>query len=123
MSPAERYRTAIFDPRRAETAWPAWRSRRRPRCAGPRKIATAKEWRDRLTSGKAKGVGEIAAVEGVTNSHVTRMIYRACLAPDIVKAILAGNQPPEFNAEVLKRHLPLPIDWNEQRRLLGFERI
>lgn len=84
-------------------------------------IATALSWRERLTTGIAANVGEIAQAEGVTISHVTRMIYRSCLAPDIVRAILAGTQPPALTSEFLKHRLPLPLDWEEQRRLLGFE--
>ena len=48
------------------------------------------------------------------------MIYRSLLAPDIVKAILSGTQPITFTSDTLKRYLPLPIDWNEQRARLGF---
>jgi hypothetical protein len=31
-----------------------------------------------------------------------------------------GNQPPGLSLESLKRHLPLPVDWEEQRKLFGF---
>jgi hypothetical protein len=30
------------------------------------------------------------------------------------------EQPPGLTIEALKQHLPLPIDWGEQRKLLGF---
>lgn len=83
-------------------------------------IAKANTWLNRLTSGKAKSVMEIAQAEGVTNSYVTRVIYRAFLAPDIVQAILDGTQPPGLTLDKLKQNLPLPIDWNEQRKLFGF---
>ena len=85
-----------------------------------KQIAQAHDWFGRLTSGRAKSIKEIATVEGVTNSYVRKMIHRAFLAPDIVRAIFNGTQPPEFNLEALKKCIPLPIDWNEQRRLLGF---
>lgn len=58
---------------------------------------------------------------GDTSSYVTRVIYRAFLAPDIVQSILAGTQPPSLTLDELKRNLPLPIDWNEQRKLFGFK--
>jgi hypothetical protein len=29
-------------------------------------------------------------------------------------------QPPGLTLEALKQHLPLPINWDEQRKLLGF---
>jgi len=84
-------------------------------------IRKAIDWQERLTSGKAKGVGQIAEEEQVSNSYITRMVYRSFLAPDIVKAIVDGTQPVSLTSELLKQHLPLPIDWNEQRVLLGFE--
>jgi site-specific DNA recombinase len=45
------------------------------------------------------------------------------LAPDIVTAIVSGKNPPQLTAKKLMRHiLELPIDWTEQRKLLGFHR-
>ena len=35
-------------------------------------------------------------------------------------AILNGNQPPELTARKLMDDTRLPLDWNEQRRALGF---
>jgi site-specific DNA recombinase len=84
-------------------------------------IAKAHDWLGRLTSGNAKNVMEIAIAEGVSSTYVTRVIYRAFLAPDIVRSILSGTQPPTLTLETLKQSLPLPIDWDEQRRLLGFQ--
>lgn len=84
-------------------------------------IAKAHDWLGRLTSGRAKSVIEIAAEEEVTSSYVTRVIYRAFLAPDIVESILAGTQPPSLTLDKLKHNLPLPIDWDEQRKLFGFK--
>jgi hypothetical protein len=85
-----------------------------------RQIARAHDWFGRLTSGKAKSIKDIAVAEGVTNSYVRKIIHRAFLAPDIVRSIFHGTQPPELNLELLRKFIPLPIDWNEQRKLLGF---
>jgi hypothetical protein len=84
-------------------------------------IRKAIDWQERLTSGRAKGVAQIAAEEKISTSHVTRMIYRSFLAPDIVRSVIDGTQPAHLTSETLKQCLPLPIDWNEQRLLLGFE--
>lgn len=83
-------------------------------------LGKAHDWFGRLTSGQAKSIGEIAATEGISNTHVTRIIYRAFLAPDIVRAILEGRQPASLTLESLKKYQPLPIDWDDQRKLLGF---
>jgi len=44
----------------------------------------------------------------------------AFLAPDITEAILDGRQPTELSAARLKRMRDLPLDWQQQRRYLGF---
>jgi hypothetical protein len=46
-----------------------------------------------LQSGKVKKLTEIAALEGVGNSYVSRMVNLTTLATDIVKAILADALP------------------------------
>jgi hypothetical protein len=84
-------------------------------------VVKAHDWLGRLTSGRAKSIMEIAAEKKVTRSYVTRVIYRAFLAPDIVEAILAGTQPPSLTLDKLKHNIPLPIDWDEQRKLFGFK--
>lgn len=83
-------------------------------------ISKSHEWLNLLTSGKVGSIKELAAKEEVSSTYVARVLDRALLAPDIVRAIINGTQPPEFNLESLKQYLPLPIDWNEQRQLLGF---
>lgn len=77
-------------------------------------IAAGYRWMGQLTSGEAKSIAEVAAQAGISTTHVTRMIYRACLAPQIVKSILDGTQPASFTSETLKNILPLPVDWGEQ---------
>ena len=42
-------------------------------------------------------------------------------APGITAAIINGRNPPQLTAKKLMRLTPqLPIDWAEQRKLLGF---
>jgi hypothetical protein len=62
-------------------------------------------------------------IEGISNSHVTWMIYRACLAPEVVRTILDGKQPTSFTSETLKKMLPLQIYWSEQRERLGLKQV
>lgn len=42
------------------------------------------------------------------------------LAPDIVAAILDGRQPAQLTRQRLARTTNLPIDWQQQREMLGF---
>jgi len=83
-------------------------------------ISKSHDWLNLLTSGKVGSIKGLAAKENVSSTYVARVLDRALLAPDIVRAIINGTQPPAFNLESLKQHLPLPIDWNEQRQVLGF---
>ena len=53
-------------------------------------------------------------------SYATRLFRLTLLAPQIVAAILNGNQAPELTARKLMDDTRLPLDWNEQRRALGF---
>jgi hypothetical protein len=83
-------------------------------------IRNGQDWLERLTSGKVKSLGELASQLGVTTTAVTNMIYRAFLAPDIIRAIMSGTQPAHLTGDFLKKQGPLPLDWEEQRQLLGF---
>jgi hypothetical protein len=76
--------------------------------------------RDRFLADKTLTLDDIAKSEGIVPSYVTRLFRLTLLAPDIVSAILAGKHPPELNARKLLDDTRLPLDWNEQRRSLGF---
>ena len=85
-------------------------------------LGRAHDWFTSLAAGKARSAAEIARDEGLTRSYVARVVRLAFLAPDITEAILNGRQPPELNAEHLVRCSRLPLAWDDQRRLLGFNR-
>ena len=76
--------------------------------------------RDRILADKSLTLEEIAKSVDIVPSYVTRLFRLTLLAPDIVSAILGGKQPPELNARKLLDDTRLPLDWNEQRRSLGF---
>ncbi len=83
--------------------------------------AKAQDWFERLRSGKSSSVDAIAQAEGVSGSYVTRLIYLAFLAPDIVERIRRGEQPVELTVDRIQRMVPLPACWEAQRTLLCFE--
>jgi site-specific DNA recombinase len=63
----------------------------------------------------------IANQEHVTPGYISRLLRLPLLAPDIVTAIVNGKNPPQLTAKKLMRlALEIPIDWTEQRKLLGF---
>jgi site-specific DNA recombinase len=72
-----------------------------------------------LAIGRAAALQAIADREGVTEGYVRRLIPLAFLAPDIVEAILRGEQPVDLTAARLTGGIELPCDWQRQRRLLG----
>ena len=83
-------------------------------------LAKGHDWFERLTSGKARSLMEIAEKDGVDSNYVTRVINLSFLAPDIIKAIIEGRQPTTVTADTIMDQFPLPIDWADQRKLLGF---
>ncbi len=85
-----------------------------------RLITRSHDWAMRLMSGRAKTVREIAEAEEVTSTYVSRLVNVGLLAPDLMQAIVRGEQPPTVTAHSLVNIGALPLDWNEQRRLLGF---
>jgi hypothetical protein len=84
-------------------------------------IAKAHTWLVALGSGSFPTIGAIAEKEGFDAGDVSRLLPLAFLAPDIVEAILEGQQPVELTADRLKRMTPVPLAWSEQRKALGFE--
>ena len=75
---------------------------------------------DRLEQNPDLTLQRIAEGEGVSPSYVTRLLRLSYLAPDIVTAIVDGQQPPELTAEKLMRNTRLPLSWEAQRKRLGF---
>nr|WP_264306220.1 recombinase family protein [Rhizorhabdus wittichii] len=57
---------------------------------------------------------------GSARAHAVRLARLQFLAPDIVTAIFEGRQPIELNTRTLLRTSELPIEWKEQRKVLGF---
>ena len=57
----------------------------------------------------------------MSGSYATRLVRLAFLAPDLLAAILEGEQPDDLTAARLLRacRRGLPLDWREQRALLG----
>jgi site-specific DNA recombinase len=85
-----------------------------------RLLVRANASRDQLLADRSLTLEDIAKTEGVVPPYATRLFRLTVLAPDIVSAILSGKQPPELTARRLMDDPRLPLDWNEQRRCLGF---
>jgi site-specific DNA recombinase len=85
-------------------------------------IARAHDIQARLMQNTDLTVHVIASQERVSEGYVSRLLRLPSLAPDIITAIINGKSPPQLTAKKLMRlTLQIPIDWTEQRKLLGFQ--
>lgn len=86
--------------------------------ATPLQLALARghRWLAMLVSGEAKSLKEIAALEGIDNSYVSRMVNLTTLAPDLVAAILDDAMPNHITLFDLA--VDPPALWDEQRARL-----
>jgi site-specific DNA recombinase len=74
----------------------------------------------RLFENGSKGLDEIAREDKLNPSYASRLVRLTFLAPDITAAILAGKQPADLSATKLMADTRLPLDWRQQRMVLGF---
>ncbi|MEQ9488516.1 MAG: recombinase family protein [Alphaproteobacteria bacterium] len=88
-----------------------------------RLIANTHRWMRELTINNDITVETIAEREGMKTGDVCRLLPLAFLAPDIVEAILDGRQPADLTSRTLRRARPIPENWADQRRFLGFPSI
>ena len=78
-----------------------------------RALARAFRWQRLLDEGKHATFDELAKAEGVSQSHVSRMLRLTLLAPNLVEAIMAGRQPDGIRLEELLAGFP--DSWDRQR--------
>ncbi len=63
-------------------------------------------------TGEYTTIAELAELEGIAPSYMTRVLRLTLLARDIVEAILSGTRRPEVTlAQVLQ---PFPMEWEAQ---------
>lgn len=82
-------------------------------------IEEAAELRTFMLANRSKSISELAREKKMGPTMFARMLRVNYLAPDIQAAIIDGTQPDHVTAwHVL--HRAMPLDWEQQRRLLGF---
>ena len=86
-----------------------------------RLLGQARQFGMMVMDGQGRSVRKLAAEAGVSPSYFTRLFRLQFLAPEIVQAILPGEQPPGLTANRLKLAGTLACAWSEQRRQLGFD--
>jgi hypothetical protein len=82
-------------------------------------IVRAYRWREMLESGKYSCAADLAETEKVNASYLSRILRLTLLAPDIVEAIISGQQPSTLQVDDLLR--PLPSPWRQQKSVLGWQ--
>jgi hypothetical protein len=80
-------------------------------------IARAFRWREMLENGEYSTIREIATAEKINESYIGRVIRLTLLAPEIVEAILNGQQPACLQLKSLLKRFP--VEWSEQRIVSG----
>lgn len=77
-------------------------------------VVRSRDWADRLISGRAVSIGQIAAEENLSLSYVSQLMPLAFLAPFIVESILAGTQSPALTADRLIGRDAVLMRWVDQ---------
>ena len=87
-----------------------------------RVIARAHDFQERLMQDPNLAVPALANQERLSIGYMSRLLRLPWLAPDIIIAIINGKNPPQLTAKKLMRLTAhIPVDWTEQRKLLGFQ--
>jgi len=79
-------------------------------------VVRAHRWREMLESGEYPSAAELAKAEKVNDSYLSRVLRITLLAPELIEAIVAGQQPPILQVDDLMK--PLPIQWQHQKSIL-----
>ena len=84
-------------------------------------IARAIATRNMFLAGRDDSIDAMASRLGVRRDYLAGLVRLSYLSPEIVRAILAGQQPVELTStRLVMFSRDLPLDWQDQRRLLGF---
>ena len=81
-------------------------------------IARAHVWFQELLSAKAGSLLEIAKQHNVSESYVKKIMPLAFLSPQVVMAVMNGNQRPYLCKQSLIRRIKIPLAWHAQIQLL-----
>lgn len=84
-------------------------------------IVRAFKWWDKINDNSAVSIDEISKVEKINHGYISKIIRLTCLSPDIIFAILNGEQPKSLMLSDLMKQ-EIPDSWQEQRQLLGFNK-
>ena len=81
-------------------------------------LARAHLWQRVLDEGRVASISELAKRLKVDHAYVSRLMHLTLIAPDIVEAIMNGNEPSGLSLARLLKSFPLL--WEAQYRKFGF---
>jgi hypothetical protein len=79
-------------------------------------VVRAHRWREMLESGLYATVRDLAKAERINESYLSRVLRLTLLAPNIIRAILEGQQSIGLKLDNLLG--PMPLDWAQQHAKL-----
>lgn len=86
-----------------------------------RAVARGHLWQSLLESGEVASISALATRFDVDHSYVARTLRLASLAPDLVEAIVRGDEPEGLTLGRLMRLWP--VRWDKQRAELHTENV
>ena len=87
-----------------------------------RTLGKAFYWEQLIESGEVANATELSRLFKLEPGWVAEVLRMTLLAPDIVRAIIDGRQPRHLNLHAVRgRQADVPLDWEEQGGLFGFE--
>ena len=84
-------------------------------------LADAMAARELVLANPDLSINQLATREGRCRKQLAKLVRLSWLSPLPIEAILAGKQPANLTRQRLL-HSELPLRWDEQETLLGFER-
>ncbi len=75
-------------------------------------------WRKKLESGLS--LQEVTSAEKINERDIRFAVRLSMIDPEIIEAILSGNSPEFLTFAFMKKH-PIPLIWEDQRKLYGFK--
>ena len=77
-------------------------------------LARGFRWRRMLEEGRYASISEMAKAEGIERGYLGSLLRLTLLAPEMVEAILDGQQPARVTLPKLME--PFPVEWRQQAR-------
>lgn len=84
-------------------------------------ILRAHRYLARLVDGQGRTITDVAEMESLDASEVSRILPLAFLSPSVVDSVLSGTQPVNLTRQRLSRLPDLPGSWQQQAELFARE--